>query len=312
MAKITISDLQTFVRAYVATASQAGAWSATTDNLLGLIDKIGKQVTLQGNYQDKLPELDGDDLPYGKTIEEWFIDLIMPKDFDEDGASTLAPSYPSFETPYYNYDLGKKTIKTTRPYDRIEKGAIDGSSASAMVASIMESLANSTSLYTYSVKKQLLGNMIGKAMSRKAVLAIPTDTATGEAFIKAVKADVEIASFASESTSIGGQLIGAAPSLKLYVKKGVMPSIEVDTQAGAFNLDKIAIPCEVKVIDDFGSADSSIYALLVDPRGVKLHTGYRALRSQENAEGDFVNFDQHLRFTGFISPNVFVRYYATK
>lgn len=78
MAKATLTELKSFVASYVDAAKQAGKWSATTTSLNGLIDKIGQQITIDGYFQDKLPELDGNDLPLGKTIEEWFIDLTLP------------------------------------------------------------------------------------------------------------------------------------------------------------------------------------------------------------------------------------------
>ena len=46
MAKMTITGLKTFMASYVAATSLAATWSATTNNLYGLIDKIGKIVML--------------------------------------------------------------------------------------------------------------------------------------------------------------------------------------------------------------------------------------------------------------------------
>ena len=110
MAKMTISDLKTFAASYVAAAKQAGAWSATTNNLYGLIDKIGQIVSLKGDFNDKLQELDGNDLEFGKTIEETMIDLVLPAVYGTngvndgtnaatEGAYDLAPAYPSVELP---------------------------------------------------------------------------------------------------------------------------------------------------------------------------------------------------------------------
>ena len=93
MAKMTLTDLKTQAVAYVAAAKQAGAFSATTNNLIGLVDKIGKIVMLDGTFTDKLPEFDGENLPLGKTIEEYFIDLIAPSTYDATGANNDAPSY---------------------------------------------------------------------------------------------------------------------------------------------------------------------------------------------------------------------------
>lgn len=311
MAKMTISQLVSFVESYVATAKQAGTWTASTDNLLGLIDKVGMQIMLDGSYQDKLPELNGNDLPLGKTIEEYFLDLIMPQDFDGNGANTLAPAATPKEDPSYSYTLGRKVIKCTERFDNIERAAISAGDAANMTAKILERLTNSATLYNYYQKKQLLGNFAGKAVTAQLAqdIDVPVDTETSEAFIKQVKVDVEAASFASEGTSLGEALIGAAPSLVLYVKKGVMPVVEVDALAGAFHAENLAIPAEIKVVDDFGSADSKIWAMLVDPRGVKLHRGYHVVRDQENAEGDFINFYDHSENTGFISKHTFVKVY---
>ena len=315
MAKMTVAGLQSFVKTYVAAAKQAGAWSATTDNFLGLLDKVGKQITIDGNFEDKLPELNGDDLPLGKTIEEWFVDLTLPATFDNTGANTLAPADPAVEDPAYSYTLGRRTIKTTQRYDNIERAAINENEAGNMIAKIMERLADSYSLYTYAQKKQLIGNAIDKAVTagRVETVAKPVDTTTGEAFIKQLKNDVEEASFATENTSISGCLIGAAPELVLYVKKGVMASLDVDTFAGAFNKEDLAIPAKIKVVEDFGDlTNDDVYAVLVDPRGIKLHRGYHAIRSQENAEGDFMNFVDHSENTGFISKFSYIKAYKAQ
>ena len=319
MAKMTISGLKTFTQTYVDKAKQAGAWVASADNLLGLQNKVGMQITLDGSFQDKLPELDGNDLPLGKTIEEYFIDLQLPSDYDETGADTMAPAYPTVEDASYCYTLGRKKIKTTEPYDNVERAALTAEGAANMISKIRERLANSYSLYTYAQKKQLLGNFADKACAvgggLSQVVAIPSNTETSEAFIKQVKNDVEAASFASEGTSLSGALIGAAPRLTLYIKKGIMPTIEVEALAGAFHAENLALPADVKVVDDFGKAgtnNANVYAMLVDPRGVKLHRGYHRVRSQENADGDFINFVDHNENTGFISKFTFVKCYKSE
>lgn len=313
MAKATLTELKSFVASYVDAAKQAGKWSATTTSLNGLIDKIGQQITIDGDFQDKLPELDGNDLPLGKTIEEWFIDLTLPGDYDPTGADTLAPADPKWEDAAYSYSLGRKRVKTTRRYNDVERSAVSSEDAANMVTKIVARLTDSESLYRFAQKKQLLGNAATKAIaanpSRGQVLAIPTDTATSEAFIKQVKEDVEEASFPSEKTSIGGALIGAAPSLTLFVKKGVMPVVEVEALAGAFHAENLAIPASIKVVDDFGNADAKIYALLIDPRGVKLHRDYHAIREQVNADGDFINYVAHSENTAFISKHTYIKAY---
>lgn len=312
MAKMTTNGLVALAKSYVAAAKQAGAWNATTDNLYTAVDKIGKMVMLDGQFIDKLPELDGDDLPLGKTIEEYFIDLTLPEaytDINTEGAKNEVPALPSIEECAYNYTLGREKIKTTVPYDNVERAALNQNDAANMIAKILERLGNSYEMFKFQAKKQLLGNAADKAVAANLVstIAVPTDTTTGEAFIKAIKEEVEAASFAHEG-GLNGALIGAAPELVLYIKKGVMPSIEVDTMAGAFNEARLAIPARVKVVDDFGTmTNTNVFALLVDPRGIKLHRGYHAIRTATNADGDFVNYVDHSEHTGFISKNVYIK-----
>ena len=326
MAKMTISGLQSAMASYVAAAKQAGAWSASNASFVGLLDKIGKQVTIDGSFNDKLPELDGDELPLGKTIEEWFIDLTLPTAFSEgsegydndalaaEGAYDGVPALPSVQDVAYSYTLGRQKVKTTLPYDNFERGMISAEGVGNMAAKILERLQNSYDLTKFAIKKQLLGNAIDKAVTAGAVatLALPVDTSTGEAAIKQLKKDIEAAQFAHMGDCLAGSgaLIGASPELVLYVKKGVMPSLEVDTFAGAFNREDLAVPCRIKVVDDFGSiTNSTVWALLVDPRGIKLHNGYNAVRSRENADGDFINYVRHFEFTGFISKYAYIKAY---
>lgn len=313
MAKMTIEGLKTFVKTYVAAGKQAGAWVSSTDNLLKLQDKVGKQITLDGSFQDKLPELSGDSLPLGKTIEEWFVDLTLPTDFDATGADNDSPAYPSIEDVAYCYTLGRKKIKTSEPYDNVERAALTPEDAANMTGKIMERLQNSESLYEYNLKKQLLANMVDKAAANAKVVDLPNTTENAENAIIALKEAVEDASFAHEGDSLTKTaLIGASPELVLYVKKGFMPSVEVKAFAGAFQKEELAIPCTIKVVDDIPSTDAKVWGVMVDPRGIKLHTGYKAMRSHENADGDFINYVLHTEFTGFISKYTFVRVFKTK
>ena len=314
MAKMTISGLQTLAQKYVAAAKQAGTWTNSSNNLYKAIDKIGKMVMLDGQFIDKLPELDGDELPLGKTIEEYFIDLTLPEaysDITTEAGKDKAPALPTVENCSYSYSLGREKIKTTVPYDNVERAARSVEDASNMITKILERLGNSYEMFKFAAKKQLLGNAADKAVTAKLVTTIakPVDTATSEAFIKQIKQDVETASFPNEG-GLNGSLIGAAPELVLYVKKGVMPIVEVDALAGAFNEGRLAIPAKIKVVDDFGTmTNTGVYAILVDPRGIKLHRDYHAIRQSENADGDFINYVDHSEHTGFISKNVFIKAY---
>ena len=326
MAKMTSAGLKTAMQTYVAAAKQAGAWSESNNNFAGLLDKIGKTITLEGLYNDKLPELEGAELPLGKTIEEYFIDLTLPEAFTgnntAEGAKDIVPALPSVESVVYSYSLGREKIKTTIPYGNVERAFNSAEGAANCITDIAVKLQNSYDLTRYYEKKQLLGNAASKCLAQKAdnpdvskSIALPTDTATAEAFIEQVKSDVEDASFAHEG-GLAKALIGATPELILFVKKGVMPTIAVKAMAGAFQKEELAIPATIKVVEDFGNvtggtAGKEVFAMLVDARGIKLHNGYNATRTSTNADGDFENVVRHFEDTGFISKYCYMKVYET-
>lgn len=328
--KWTISDIKTAVAAYVVAAKQADAsWTPDKENISGLMEKIMKTISIDGTFIDKLPELDGEDLPFGEAIEEYFINLVPVRDYDdfETGDADAAaiaenkPYRPNFGTTFYDEKLGRKMFATTideYKYQDVLNGEGD---LSTLVSLVMKRLYDSYAMWKYNTKKKLIGNMITKAMAVQgataadhplvATVAKPVDTESGEAFIKAVKDLVEVAGFASEDTSLSKTTIGAEDGLKLYIKKGIMSSLEVDTMAGAFNAEKLALPCEIKVVEDFGNGvDANAYAVLVDPRGIKLHRNYEAVRDNPVAAGDYRNFFLHTEHTGFISPYTFVKVFV--
>ena len=321
MAKMTIENLRAFAKDYVNAAKSAGTWEGSVDDFTKMVDKIGSQVTLDGAFQDKLAGVfEGEDLPYGKTVEEYFIDLILPVAYN-DGVSeddTWETYKPTFESAAYSYTLGRKKLPVITSYDTIEKVCNDASALSTIESTIMKRFADSYTNTRYSIKEQALGNLYSKAVDSTSgntqmieTLSKPVDTETGEAFIESIKKEVEIASDRNEGNCLSKELIGAAPNLVLVVKHGVMPSLDVNTLAGAFNLDKLDLGVDVKRVDSFGTdADAAgVYAMLLDPRGVQVRQSYNAVRSDANANKDAVRTVHHYEDTVFTSKYTFGHIY---
>ena len=322
MAKISEATLKAAAAAYVDAAKQANStFTPSYDNVAGLLDKIGKTVTIDGLYQDQLPELEGDFLAAGKTIEEWFMGLTLCEAYSNlaaEMAKENVPTVPSFEEVVYNYTLGRQKISTTEPFGNIERAFNTTEGAANFYTKIAERLQNSYDVCRYAAKKQLLGNAISKALAVKGTntdvykaVAVPTDAATAEDFIMAVKEAKEDASFAHEG-GLGGAYIGAAPTLRLYVKKGVMPTVAVKAIAGAINPQELAFDVDVKVVDDFGTItgqteNKQVYAVLADPRGIKLCNSYNVTRAGMKEEADAMKIVRHYQDSALISKYTFIR-----
>lgn len=317
MAKLTIAQLNDLVKDLTAAQLQAGEWTASFDNFAGLVDKVSKTIMIDGDWNiDKLTKIDGENLEYANSIEEYFINLILPTLYTtptEEGAKDLTPALPSVEEVSYSYPLDRIKLKTTVPFYDIEKGLRDAQSVANITTTVLGRLAKSYDTYRYATKKQLLGNVITKALDKglSMQVTVPVDTETSDAFIKQIKTDVEAAGFINEN-SLSGALIGAIPKGRaiLYVKKGTVPALQVHALASAFNPEQLGLGCEVVVVEDFGDADENVFALLMDDRGVKLHNKYKAIRQAPNADGDFVNYVLHANEIGFISTHTYVKAYS--
>ena len=364
----TLPLIHEAVMNYVASQKIANpSYSVVRESISELVTKIARVYTIDGDFADPLPELEGDDLNLARNLEEYFENLTMPEDYDPTGAHTLDPKYLSHMPPSYSLPQGKKTFKVTRNFDQYQAAFTSEEEFINYITLLTKRLYDSYNVWKFFVKKRLLGDYADKAADLMdpsnavtfaaqtaytigttfkdssnnifiavkeikntdygagsdlddaieggsvvqllllSALAVPTDTSTGEAFVKNVKAVVEDSKYPSEGNSLNGNTVGVPQAgLVLYIKKGVMPSIEVDTIAGAFHEEKLALPVEIKVIDKFETSDADIYALLVDPRGVKYHKDYLNVLEQINAEGDFVNYYLHVTPTLAASRNTFM------
>ena len=368
--RLDLKGLKTAVASYVAAAKiDLSTLAITQNNIVGLVDTIGKIWTIDTSVYDKLPEFDGETLSFGKTVEEWNQDMSLPQDhnIDEDGSRALKDYTPKYRPVSYSITLGRKVFATSIPYGNIERAVHNEGQFVEVVAMITKKLEDSISLWKYECKREVLGKMIdacesamgsgattytanstalvvgtaytsggkyavamlsqnaenktfdqllteGKLVELKLITEVdlPVDTTTGEAFIKAVKVAVERASDVSEGSSLNGNVLGVEEELGLYFKQGVMPSVEVDTMAGAFHQEQLALGVDSKVIKDFGSTTSTAFAVLLDKRAIRLFEGYNATRSNENGFGDRLNIFRHVEYTGHYSRNAFICVFKPK
>ena len=364
--RLSIEQLKEVLKTYVTQEAVSNtSFTVTRNNVAELVDKIAKTFTIDNPFYDKLAIFEGEELSFGKTVEEWYQNLVLPVDYDESGEGALAPTYPNYAKPTYSYTIGKKVIPVTIRNNDLERAVHFEGQLQELITTQTKRMYDSEALYRYGVKKEMIARLvelceatstaegpfqasetydIGEKISNadETVVGVfvrpytansalsyedavnkgyivtydilknvtaPVDSSTGEKFIEEVKKDIETASFANEGHSLNGNTIGSEIGLVLLVKKGVIPSLEVNTIAGAFHDNMLAVPAEIIVVDDFGSYTGNAYAVLMDRRGMRLHNTYKAVRENLNGKGDFLNLFLHTEDTPHISRNTFVKVY---
>lgn len=307
--KLTISNLKTLARAYIDTDKvliESGDFVLDRNYLSNLIVKIGKQLLLDSDFTDNLPELDAADLPYGTTIEEYWRGLKLPTNFDGDGTNNMAPDRLAFEAAVYSKELGRKTFSETIDDYKYNNAMLGAEELSTLVATLIKRLYDSKEMFTFAIKRQLIGEAIERATNtQKIQIAKPVDATTGEAFAKKVKElHTQLTKFTTETYNNGG-VIAKSPEVVLYVKGAdITPSLDVDVLAGAFNVDRALVPVQIKELQDFGTLGAGfedVYAVLFDPRGIKLHPHNISSAYDHNGKGEFTNQYLHATYTAFIS-----------
>lgn len=304
-----ISNIKTFVAGVLQDAKiaqSAETFAAVINDTTGLVEKCMDQICLNQLFTDKLPELDGDEKEFGAYIEEYGMGLLVPKAATSlvDGQSYGVPYYaPAVQGTFHSWKLPEYIVAGSTSYNKYKSSMKSPEAYASFVSSVLKQMIDSYNQARYEEKKELLG-WAANNVAVKQVLAKPVDTVSGEAFIKAVKNIAEDASFARDIT-VGDKTItlGAAEGLTLYLNKGIMSSLEVDTLAGAFNKEDLAMPVTIKVVDfgATGMGTNQAYGLIVDNRAIKLFPNRNTVGEDVNAYHDFVTVSRHVIDTPFVS-----------
>ena len=167
MATLTYPQLKAMVAQIVTTAKISNdTFTVTRDNLVGLVDKIGKIFDLDTNFRiDKLARFNAEYLSFGKTIEEWQADLILPEDYDPTGADTMSPHKQTFRPNFYSYTIGKKIIAQTIPYNDIERAVHNAGQYANIIARLYSRIEDSQAQYEYQLKREMAGKLAGLAIA---------------------------------------------------------------------------------------------------------------------------------------------------
>lgn len=308
-----ISGIKTFVAGVLENAKIAESaedFEAVVNDTTGLVEKCMDQICLNQIFADKLPELDGDEKEFGAYIEEYGMGLLVPKAATTlvDGNSYGIPYFkPSLQGTYHSWKLPEYIVAGSTSYNKYKSSMKSPEAYASFVSNVLKQMVDSYNQARYEEKKLLLGWAVDNVATSESIAA-PVSTATGEAFIKKVKDIAEAASFARDITTGEGSeattiTLGAAEGLTLYINTGIMSSLEVDTLAGAFNKEDLAMPVTIKRVD-FGASGmgtTGAYGLIVDNRAIKLFPNRNSVAEDINGYHDFITMSRHVQDTPFVS-----------
>ena len=254
MAKLSYPELKSVVSSLITKAKISNpSFSATRDNVVGLLDKIGAIITLDTDYQqDKLYMFDGFFMSFGKTIEEYQQDLILPSSFDSDGSDALSPSDPTYRPVDYSYTIGRKVIKTSIRNDNIERAVHFEAQLVDIVAMQFKRLEDSMAVYRYGLKKEMLAKYIALCEEVEATtttFAISTAYNVGDYVRKGSSGDdakvfaVVVKPIANTNTDAWAAAVAAGKIIPLQLFETLAQP--VDTSTGEAFIESVKASVEV-------------------------------------------------------------------
>ena len=274
-----------------------------------LTNQVSKQLFFNKVWENPYKMFNRGQLPYGKSIESIFVDIVKGKDRTrQTNASNLASDLLSRQTPNVKVEYYTENFQHQYPTtlsDEELKGAFrTANGLSEMTARILQAPLTGAEFDQFLMIKHALANLktaqvkIGKTAyngltaKEKANLI----TTTVKAYVKKLK-------FLSNNYNAQGVMTFSRPTdLYLFVPADISAFLDVEQLATAFNISKVELPTRVLDIDNFqkvntgNDASSNPYVedtdalfYLIDKDAIQLYETLNESESFRNPQAKYTN-----------------------
>lgn len=262
-----------------------------------LINKIALTVIRDLSFSNPLARFKKGDMPYGKTIEEIWVDLILSEPWNIEGTTVDKRRKPSVKVCYHEVDR-KVQYPFTVSDDQVRECFTSASGVYNLAQRIIDSAYTSDQYDEYLKMKELIskGNY-------KEVLC--DDLFTGEGAKKFLKLVKDYRKKLSRMSTLyneqGVKTLTDKNKMVLFVRDDVTTEIDVEVLAGIFNLEKIEIETRIVEVEDFDTLTDT-YAILLDERAVMVYDKLFKTTTRYNEEGLYMNYFIHRHQLLSLSP----------
>ena len=274
-----------------------------------LTNQVSKQLFFNKVWENPYKMFNRGQLPYGKSIESIFIDIVKGKDRTrQTNTNNLASDLLSRQTPnvkveYYTENF-QQQYPTTLSDEELKGAFRNQNGLSEMTARILQAPLTGAEFDQFLMIKHALANLktaqvkIGKTAyngltaKEKANLI----TTTVKAYVKKLK-------FLSNNYNAQGVMTFSRPTdLYLFVPADISAFLDVEQLATAFNISKVELPTRVLDIDNFqkvntgNDASSNPYVedtdalfYLIDKDAIQLYETLNESESFRNPQAKYTN-----------------------
>lgn len=293
--------------------------------LNALINRIARVVVTSKSYENPWNMFKKGFIEMGETVEEIFIDLIKPFQYDPAVAENelFKREKPDVKSAfhYINY---QKFYKVTIERQTLRKAFLTYDGVTDLISDITKQLYTSMNYDEF----QSMKYMLAVALLNGFVKTTQVDTDTADAGAIAFKSTSDLFTFMNtDYNPVGVHTVTEKNEQYLIVNSLYNAKMDVDTLATAFNMSKAEFMGHRVVVDSFGKLDverlavlfaddpnyieigedeltllDAIPAVLVDENWFQIYDNLLQFTDVENAQGLYWNYFLHAWKTFSISP----------
>lgn len=296
--------------------------------LSALVNRIGRVLVTSKMYDNPWSMFKKGTLEFGETIEEIFVNIAKPFQFDPNVAETnlFKREIPDVRSAFHimNY---QKYYKTTIQNDQLRQAFLSWQGITDLIAKIVDSMYTGANYDEFQTMKYMLAKHI--LNGRMYPVTIPAVTeANMKSIVSTIKGVSNNYEFMSNKYNVAGvQNFSKKNDQYLLINSNFDATMDVEVLASAFNMDKTQFAGQRVLVDSFGSLDierlnilfaddptyteisesdlqalDTIPCVLVDRDWFMIFDNFYNFTEQYNGEGLYWNYWYHVWKTFSVSP----------
>lgn len=296
--------------------------------LSALVNRIGRVLVTSKMFDNPWSVFKKGMLEFGETIEEIFVNIAKPYQFDPNVAESTVfkREIPDVRSAFHimNY---QKYYKVTIQNDQLRQAFLTWQGITDLIAKIVDAMYTGANYDEFQTMKYMLAKHI--INGHLYPVTIPTvETANMKAIVSTIKGVSNKFEFLSPKYNLAGvQTHTKKTDQYLLINSKFDAEMDVEVLASAFNMDKAEFSGHRVLVDSFGDLDiarlkvlfaddptyteigeadlqalDAIPAIMVDKDWFMIFDNFYNFTEQYNGEGLYWNYWYHVWKTFSVSP----------
>ena len=296
--------------------------------LSALVNRIGRVYVTSKMYENPWAMFKKGMLEFGESIEEVFVNIAKPFQFDPAVAETnlFKREIPDVRSAFHimNY---QKFYKTTVSNDQLRQAFLSWEGITDLISKIVDAMYTGANYDEFQTMKYMLAKNI--INGRMYPITVPTVSASNmKEIVATVKGVSNNFEFLSNKYNVAGvQTLSKKADQYFLIDSRFDAIMDVEVLASAFNMDKAEFLGRRVLVDSFGSLDTArlnllfaddptyteidsatlealnnIPCIIVDKDFFMIFDNYMNMTENYNGEGLYWNYWLHVWKTFSVSP----------